>query len=130
MRLRAKVFAGLAATNLVVFGVLAAFVARASAGEAERRQAYRREVVGSVNVLAGTLAGMLREEGHGEPLAVLGGDTRESTPELCSWLAAGLVGAGGRVRSAGVRASRAWMTSAAESTRLAAANCATGGCAS
>jgi phosphoglucosamine mutase len=36
------------------------------------------------------------------PLVVLGGDTRDSTPEICAWLAAGLAAGGVRVRYAGV----------------------------
>jgi phosphoglucosamine mutase len=36
------------------------------------------------------------------PEVVLGGDTRESTPELCSWIAAGLAAGGAAVRYAGV----------------------------
>lgn len=40
--------------------------------------------------------------GDGAPMVVLGGDTRESTPEICSWVAAGLAARGVRVRYAGV----------------------------
>ena len=36
------------------------------------------------------------------PRVVLGGDTRESTPEICRWLAAGLTAGGVEVRYAGV----------------------------
>ena len=36
------------------------------------------------------------------PTVVLGGDTRESTPELCAWLAAGLTAGGAGVRYAGM----------------------------
>jgi len=36
------------------------------------------------------------------PLVVLGGDTRESTAEICGWLAAGLAAGGATVRYAGV----------------------------
>ena len=36
------------------------------------------------------------------PEVVLGGDTRFSTPQLCAWLAAGLVAGGARVRFLGV----------------------------
>ncbi len=36
-----------------------------------------------------------------EPLVVLGGDTRESTAEICRWLAAGLAAGGARCRYAG-----------------------------
>ncbi|HET6202867.1 MAG TPA: HAMP domain-containing sensor histidine kinase [Planctomycetota bacterium] len=60
MSLRAKVLVGFAATNLVVFGVLAVLVARASALEDEHQRAYRREVEASVGALARTLAGFLR----------------------------------------------------------------------
>jgi phosphoglucosamine mutase len=37
----------------------------------------------------------------GRPVAVLGGDTRESTPEICRWLAAGLAQGGAGCRYAG-----------------------------
>jgi phosphoglucosamine mutase len=43
-------------------------------------------------------AGVLREA----PAVVLGGDTRESTPDLCAWLAEGLAAGGIEVRYAGV----------------------------
>jgi phosphoglucosamine mutase len=46
---------------------------------------------------------VLRERTDGgEPLVVLGGDTRESTPEICRWLATGLAAGGARCRHAGV----------------------------
>lgn len=42
-------------------------------------------------------------EAHGPgPLVILGGDTRDSTPVLCGWLATGLQSGGARVRFAGV----------------------------
>lgn len=44
---------------------------------------------------------MLREQGD-SPLVVLGGDTRESTPTICRWLAEGLTAGGARVQHAGV----------------------------
>ncbi|HVF58701.1 MAG TPA: phosphoglucosamine mutase [Thermoanaerobaculia bacterium] len=40
-----------------------------------------------------TLAATLHDEGR-EPTVVLGGDTRESTPALCRWLASGLAAGG------------------------------------
>jgi phosphoglucosamine mutase len=43
----------------------------------------------------------LRERSE-RPLVVLGGDTRDSTPELASWVERGLVAAGARVANAGV----------------------------
>lgn len=43
-----------------------------------------------------------RDESLAPPTAVLGGDTRESTPELCRWLTTGLQEAGVRVRYLGV----------------------------
>jgi phosphoglucosamine mutase len=52
--------------------------------------------------------GLLLAERQGQgargeaPEVVLGGDTRESTAEICSWLAAGLAASGARVRYAGV----------------------------
>ncbi|MEM9293544.1 MAG: phosphoglucosamine mutase [Acidobacteriota bacterium] len=38
------------------------------------------------------------EEAGGPPEVLLAGDTRASTPEICSWLAAGLTAAGAKVR--------------------------------
>ncbi len=43
-----------------------------------------------------------RTSGAAAPCVVLGGDTRDSTPEICAWLAAGLRAAGAEVRCAGV----------------------------
>ena len=43
-----------------------------------------------------------RAAGDGPPSVVLGGDTRESTPEICRWVAAGLAAGGARVRYAGI----------------------------
>ena len=57
----------------------------------------------TVTALAVQLAATLRESGNGAaPRVVLGGDTRESTPEICRWLAAGLAAGGVDVRYAGV----------------------------
>jgi len=70
----------------------------------------------TVSALAAHLAATLRERTNGKPpVVVLGGDTRESTPEICRWLAAGLMaeGAGGvEVRYAGVIPTPgvAWLT--------------------
>ncbi len=57
----------------------------------------------TVTTLAVHLAAILRERGNGKPpRVVLGGDTRESTPEICHWLATGLDAGGIDVRYAGV----------------------------
>jgi len=57
----------------------------------------------TVTALAVQLAATLREHGNGAPpKVVLGGDTRESTPVICRWLAAGLTAGGVDVRYAGV----------------------------
>ncbi|HYN20010.1 MAG TPA: phosphoglucosamine mutase [Thermoanaerobaculia bacterium] len=58
----------------------------------------------TVTALAVELAATLRERNQaaGIPEVVLGGDTRESTPEICRWLAEGLAAGGVRVRHAGV----------------------------
>ncbi len=61
----------------------------------------------TVTALAVQLAATLRERrfsgNNGSvPKVVLGGDTRESTPEICRWLAAGLTAGGVDVRYAGV----------------------------
>jgi phosphoglucosamine mutase len=57
----------------------------------------------TVTALAVHLAATLRERGNGAaPRVVLGGDTRESTPEICGWLAAGLTAGGIDLRYAGV----------------------------
>jgi phosphoglucosamine mutase len=59
----------------------------------------------TVASLAVHLAATLRERASGngrEPRVVLGGDTRESTPTLCRWLAEGLAAHGIAVRYAGV----------------------------
>jgi len=65
----------------------------------------------TVTSLAAQLAAMLREAGD-SPLVVLGGDTRESTPEICLWLAEGLTAGGARVQHAGVIPTPgvAWLT--------------------
>ncbi len=58
---------------------------------------------GTVTALAVQLAATLRERGNGAaPRVVLGGDTRESTPEICRWLAAGLEAGGVELHYAGV----------------------------
>src|SRR6185436_17100657 len=57
----------------------------------------------TVTALAVHLAATLRERANGAvPRVVLGGDTRESTPEICRWLAAGLEAGGVDLRYAGV----------------------------
>jgi phosphoglucosamine mutase len=59
----------------------------------------------TVTALAVHLGSTLREqrpEGGAPPRVVLGGDTRESTPEICRWLAAGLAASGVEVCYAGV----------------------------
>ncbi len=49
----------------------------------------------------GAALGRQLGESADRPLVVVGGDTRASTPELCSWLATGLRGSGIEVRYAG-----------------------------
>jgi phosphoglucosamine mutase len=57
----------------------------------------------TVTALAVHLAATLRERGNGAPpRVVLGGDTRESTLEICRWLAAGLEAGGVDLHYAGV----------------------------
>ena len=57
----------------------------------------------TVTALGRHLAGSLRERtGETEPQVVLGGDTRESTPTLCAWLARGLAAGGADPRYVGV----------------------------
>jgi phosphoglucosamine mutase len=61
----------------------------------------------TVTALAVQLAATLRErrsagDNGAPPRVVLGGDTRESTPVICRWLAAGLTTGGVDVRYAGV----------------------------
>lgn len=56
---------------------------------------------GTVTALAVHLASTLKER-HDAPAVALGGDTRESTPEICHWLAAGLTAGGVTVHHAGV----------------------------
>jgi len=68
----------------------------------------------TVTALGAHLAATLRERSPGEPpRVVLGGDTRESTPALCRWLAAGLSAGGAAIRFAGVIPTPgvAWLTS-------------------
>ncbi|HTQ79211.1 MAG TPA: phosphoglucosamine mutase, partial [Thermoanaerobaculia bacterium] len=55
----------------------------------------------TVTALATALAAALRAR-TSSPRVVLGGDTRESTPEICRWLAAGLAEGGVGVAYAGV----------------------------
>jgi phosphoglucosamine mutase len=70
----------------------------------------------TVTALAAHLGTLLRERSGGEPpvppVAILGGDTRESTPEICRWLAAGLEAGGAHCRFAGVIPTPgiAWLT--------------------
>jgi len=66
----------------------------------------------TVTSLAAQLASMLRERAGNFPLVVLGGDTRESTPVICRWLAEGLTAGGARVQYAGVIPTPgiAWLT--------------------
>ena len=67
----------------------------------------------TVAALALELATTLQERADGRPPeVVLGGDTRESTPEICGWLATGLDAGGVRVRYAGVIPTPgvAWLT--------------------
>jgi phosphoglucosamine mutase len=55
----------------------------------------------TVTLLGLRLAESLRRQTE-EPRVIIGGDTRDSTAVLCSWLAAGLEGAGGRALYGGV----------------------------
>jgi phosphoglucosamine mutase len=69
----------------------------------------------TVTALAFHLAATLRSRPGGKerrPRVVLGGDTRESTPEICRWLASGLLAAGVDLRYAGVIPTPgvAWLT--------------------
>ncbi|HEX3555809.1 MAG TPA: phosphoglucosamine mutase [Thermoanaerobaculia bacterium] len=67
----------------------------------------------TVTGLAFHLAATLRGRGNGTPpRVVLGGDTRESTPEICRWLASGLLAGGVDLRYAGVIPTPgvAWLT--------------------
>jgi phosphoglucosamine mutase len=65
-----------------------------------------------VTSLARELAATLREQAGDSPLVVMGGDTRESTPEICLWLAEGLTAGGARAQHAGVIPTPgvAWLT--------------------
>jgi phosphoglucosamine mutase len=78
-----------------------------------------RETVTALAVhLAATLRTRGGHSGNGAPpRVVLGGDTRESTPEICRWLAAGLLAAGVDLRYAGVIPTPgvAWLTRELES---------------
>jgi phosphoglucosamine mutase len=78
---------------------------RARFGEAPLERA-------TVTALAFHLAAHLGARSGGRPLVLLGGDTRESTPEICRWLAAGLAAGGAVVRYAGVIPTPgvAWLT--------------------
>ena len=70
----------------------------------------------TVTSLAAHLAATLREQSPHQdehsPLVVLGGDTRESTAEICRWLAEGLTTGGARIQYAGVIPTPgiAWLT--------------------
>jgi phosphoglucosamine mutase len=55
-----------------------------------------------VTALGRQLAATLAAGDGAQPLVILGGDTRASTPQLCRWLAAGLEAGGARWRYAGV----------------------------
>ncbi|MFY9826593.1 MAG: phosphoglucosamine mutase [Thermoanaerobaculia bacterium] len=65
----------------------------------------------TVTALAVHLAATLRSRSS-RPQVVLGGDTRESTPEICRWLASGLLAGGVELRYAGVIPTPgvAWLT--------------------
>jgi phosphoglucosamine mutase len=65
-----------------------------------------------VTALALHLAATLREQSGAPPLVILGGDTRESTSEICRWLAEGLTTGGARLQYAGVIPTPgiAWLT--------------------
>ncbi len=52
-------------------------------------------------VTLGSALGTTLAAGRDQPLVVLGGDTRESTPELCRWLATGLLSSGCEIHYAG-----------------------------
>jgi phosphoglucosamine mutase len=66
----------------------------------------------TVTSLAVHLASTLREQSGDSPLVVLGGDTRESTSEICRWLAEGLTTGGARIQYTGVIPTPgiAWLT--------------------
>lgn len=70
----------------------------------------------TVTSLAAELAATLRhaqgDQQQEPPLVVLGGDTRESTPTICRWLAEGLTAGGARIQYAGVIPTPgiAWLT--------------------
>ena len=56
----------------------------------------------TVTALGFRLGEQLADDHGRAPTVVLGGDTRGSTPDLCRWLASGLVAAGAEVRYGGV----------------------------
>lgn len=56
----------------------------------------------TVTALARRVAAQLAGESGRPPQVILGGDTRESTAEICRWVAAGLAAGGAHVRYAGV----------------------------
>jgi phosphoglucosamine mutase len=56
----------------------------------------------TVTALGLHLGRMLAEGSDETPVVILGGDTRESTPELCAWLARGLEAGGARARFVGM----------------------------
>jgi len=69
----------------------------------------------TVTAVATALASTLGEASDGAPpTVVLGGDTRESTPEICRWVAAGLAAGGARWRYLGVAPTPAIARLAAE----------------
>lgn len=55
----------------------------------------------TVTAVGARLAELLAAEGGRPPVAVIGGDSRDSSPVLASWLAAGFVDRGGSVRFVG-----------------------------
>jgi phosphoglucosamine mutase len=66
-----------------------------------RGEAGKYPLDGETLFRAGACLGRLLTRGGGDPLVVIGGDTRESTPRIASWVAAGLGRAGTRVEHAG-----------------------------
>ncbi len=68
-------------------------------------------IEGTVTALGASLGRFLAERGQPRTV-VVGGDTRESTPEIARWLAAGLAATGARVLAAGVLPTPgiAWLT--------------------
>jgi len=56
----------------------------------------------TVRRIGAAVAAELRRGATGEPLVLLGGDTRSSTPQLVEWIGGGLAGAGARTVDCGV----------------------------